>query len=159
MQQPGHTPAEILANLPEDRRALVQALRDVINANIPEGVEEGMQYGMIAWFVPHSVFPAGYHCDPRQPLPYVSVANQKGGVSLYLFCTYLDPAHTAWFAEAWKATGKRLDMGKGCVRIKRLDDVPLEVVAEALRRMPLETFLPTYEAQVPASARKKAKRG
>jgi hypothetical protein len=148
------SPAEYLAALPDDRKALVTALRDTIQRNLPEGYEAGMQYGMLGWYVPHSRFPAGYHCDPKQPVPFIGLANQKAAVSLYLFCVYLDAAQSAAFADAWKATGKRLDMGKSCVRIKKLEDVPLDVVADTVRSMPVDDFLARYTAQIPASAKK-----
>ena len=154
MQSAATTPEQYLAELPEDRRALVSALRQVVNANRPAGTVEGMQYGMLGWSVSREVFPAGYHCNPAQGVPYVSLANQKGGVSLYLFCIYVDAGLAAWFEQAWRETGKRLDMGKGCVRFKRLEDVPLELIGETLRRMPLQDFLATYQAGIPASKKK-----
>lgn len=157
MQSQAATPEHYLAELPDDRRAMVQALREVINANLPAGVEEGMQYGMLGWQVSLSTYPAGYHCNPRQGVPYASVASQKNKVSLYLFCVYVDAELSAWFEESYRQTGRKPDMGKGCIRFKRLDDIPLELIAETLRRMPLQDFLARYESQVPASARKKTK--
>ncbi len=152
---PPASPEAYLAGLPDDRRALVQHLRDVVNANLPEGIEEGMQYGMIGWFVPHALYPEGYHCDPAQPVPYVSLANQKGAVSLYLFCMYTDSELSAEFARRYRDfLGKKPNMGKSCVRFKRLEDVPDDLLAETLQRMPLQHFLDTYTAQIPPSARK-----
>ena len=157
MQSAAPTPADYLAALPPDRRELVSAIRDTINANLPEGYQEGMQYGMIGWSVPHARFPDGYHCDPRQPVPFVSLANQKGAVSIYLFCVYLGADLTEDFVAAWKATGKRLDMGKSCVRVKKLADVPLEVIGQTIRKLPLADFLARYQAQIPAASRKKGR--
>ena len=147
-----------LAALPEDRRRAISSVRAAIRKALPTGYAEGIQYGMIGWFVPHSIYPAGYHCDPKQPLPFASLASQKSHMAIYLFCTYLDEAQSNWFREAWLATGKRLDMGKSCVRFKRIEDVPLDVVAEAIRRVPVKAFIEQYERSVPAAkaAREKA---
>jgi hypothetical protein len=135
-----------LAALPEERRALVSALREAVNAHLPAGYAEGIQYGMIGWFVPHALFPAGYHCDPKQPLPFAGLASQKSSVSLHLMFLYGNAAETEAFVAAWKATGKKLDMGKACVRVKRLADVPLEVVGVAIARVPVATYIARYQA-------------
>jgi len=140
------TPDAYLEALPADRRELVGAIREVIRANLPAGYAEGMQYGMIGYFVPHALYPAGYHCDPAQPLPFAGIGSQKSHVGLYLFCVYLDPALTAWFTDAWRAAGKKLDMGKSCVRVKKLEDVPLGVIGELVRRVPVAAFVEHYEA-------------
>ncbi|MEQ9617350.1 MAG: DUF1801 domain-containing protein [Phycisphaerales bacterium] len=145
MQSKATTVTQYLKELPDDRRKAVKAVRDVIRKNLPKGYAEGMQYGMIGYFVPHSVYPDGYHCDPKQPVPFASVASQKNHISIYLMCIYSDPKHQEWFVKAWKAEGKRLDMGKGCVRFRKLEDVPLEVVGEAIRRVPVKDFLAHYE--------------
>ena len=140
------TVKEYLAALPEDRRDALETVRQTILDALPEGYEEGMQYGMIGYYVPHSLYPAGYHCDPKQPLPFAQLASQKRHMSLYLFCIYTDEALKAWFADAWKKTGKKLDMGKGCVRFRTLDDAPLDVIAEAVSRVPVQDFIASYEA-------------
>ncbi|MCC6907461.1 MAG: DUF1801 domain-containing protein [Phycisphaerales bacterium] len=142
-----------LQSLPPDRREAIQAVRDVINRNIDKQYAEGMQYGMPAWFVPRSVYPAGYHCDPKQPVPFASVASQKNHVAIYMFCIYCLPGEAEWFAQQWKATGKRLDMGKGCVRFKRLEDVPLDLIGEAVRRATITRFLEHYESVVKPGGR------
>ena len=98
--------------------------------------------------MPHSLYPAGYHCDPKQPLPYAGLASQSGHMSLYLMGVYFDPADAKWLATEWKKAGKKLDMGKSCIRFKKLDDVPLDVVAAAIRRMPLAKYVGMYEAQL-----------
>ena len=105
MQSKAATVEAYLAELPEDRRHILQAVREVILRNLPAGYEEGMQYGMIGYFVPHAVYPAGYHCDPKQPLPFAGLASQKNHVSLYLMCIYGDQAQRAWFEKAWAAAG------------------------------------------------------
>jgi len=157
MQSSATTVTQYLAELPPERRALVKALRTVIKKNLDPKVKEVMQYGMIGYAVPHSVYPDGYHCDPKQPLPFLSLASQKNNVSLYLFCLYCDEDEVERFREAWTKTGAKLDMGKSCVRIKSLDDVPLDVVGTTVKRMTLKKFIAAYEASLsaPRPARKK----
>ena len=149
---------EYLEGLPDDRRELVEALLTTIRENLDPRFEEGMQYRMPAFFLPHSEYEWGYHCDPKQPVPFASVANQKNAVSLYLFCTYLDEEEKARFVEEWKATGNRLDMGKSCVRIKKLEQVPLEVVGNAIRRMTADRFIERYDSSVPEKVKAKRKK-
>ncbi len=134
-----------LESLPEDRRKALRKVRAAVNRGLPKGYKEGIQYGMIGWFVPHRLFPAGYHCDPKQPLPFASLASQKNHMALYLMCVYGDAKHRAWFERAWKKTGKRLDMGKSCVRFKKIEDVPLDVVTETVARVPVAAFVAHYE--------------
>ena len=145
MQSSAKTVKEYLASLPADRRAAIQAVRQTILDNLDPTYEEGMQYGMIGYYVPHSVYPAGYHCDPKQPLPFVCLASQKNYMSLYMGCVYGDHELARWFREAWAKTGKKLDMGKSCIRFKKLDDLPLDVVGEAIARMPYKKLIEFYE--------------
>ena len=145
---------DYLASLPEDRREALQAVRKVILKNLPKGYEEGIQYGMIGYFVPHSIYPNGYHCDPKQPLPFASIASQKNHMGLYLFCVYCDPQGKERFVREWKASGKKLDMGASCVRFKKLEDVPLDVLGAAIKRVPVKDFIAVYESMIPASKRK-----
>ena len=147
------TVAQYLAELPHDRREALEAMREVILANVDGDIEEGMAYGMITYSVPHRVFPAGYHCDPRQALPYAMLASQKNHMAIYMMGLYIDADDTKWFEKAWKAAGKKLDMGKSCVRFKRIEDVPLDVVAEAIRRMPSPRYVAAYEAAYVVSGR------
>lgn len=147
--------ADYLSALPEDRRAALSAVRATIRSNLPPGYEEGMQYSMIGYFVPHSRYPAGYHCDPRQPLPFASLASQKNHMALYMFCLYTNPDYQAWFRQAWTNAGKRLDMGKSCVRFRTIDDVPLDVVGQAIRRVPVRALIEQYEAILAGSGRKR----
>src|SRR5271165_511062 len=116
--------AEYIKALPPDRRAAISAVREVILAHLPKGYAECMYYGMIGYVVPHSLYPAGYHCDPKLPLGYACLGSQKNHMALHLMTVYGDPATEKWFRKAWAATGKKLDMGKACVRFKKLDDVP-----------------------------------
>ncbi len=140
------TVAQYLASLPADRRAAMEAVRKVILANLDGGYEEGIQYGMIGYYVPHSVYPPGYHCDPQQPLPFASLASQKNHMAVYLMCNYCSPKENEWFLEAWAKTGKKLDMGKSCVRFKKLDDLALDVIGKSIARMPAVKFIANYEA-------------
>ena len=134
-----------LAELPEDRRAALSAVRAVILKNLPKRVSEGMQYGMIGYFVPHDIYPAGYHCDSKQPLPFASLASQKNHMALYLMSIYGDESEEAWLREAWTATGNRLDMGKSCIRFKKIEHVPLEVVGQVFARASVADYIARYE--------------
>lgn len=116
-----------------------------------------MQYGAIGYYVPHSRYPHGYHCDPKQPLPVVGLASQKNHMAVYLFCVYVDERAKNRFVEAYRATGKKLDMGAGCVRFKKLVDLPLEVLADTLRAVELEKFIERYEAALPDKIKAKRK--
>lgn len=152
MQSKPTTVEQYLAALPEDRRVAIAAVRDTILKNLDKEYQETLQYGMLGYSVPHSVYPAGYHCDPRQPLPFAALASQKGHMSLYMMGLYCgcgdgdgDNEQTRWFKESWLRTGKKLDMGKACIRFKKLEDVPLEVIGEAIRRIPARTYIARYE--------------
>ncbi len=149
------TPKEYLDSLPEDRRKAIRKVRAAVNKGLPKGYKEGIQYGFIGWFVPHSVFPDGYHCDPTQPVPFAGLASQKNYMSLYLMCIYGDQRQRAWFEKEWKKTGKKLSMGKACVRFKDVNDVPLDLITKAVARVPVKKFLAHYESVIPNSARKK----
>jgi uncharacterized protein YdhG (YjbR/CyaY superfamily) len=138
------TPEQYLAELPEDRRAAIQAVRDVILKNLPKGIEEGMQYGMIGYYVPHSIFPPGYHCDPKQPLPFASLASQKNHMAVYLCNIYQED--NTWFRQAYEATGKKLDMGAGCVRFKKLENLPLDLIGEVIAKYTVDEFIGKYQA-------------
>ncbi len=164
MQSKAKTVREYLASLPDDRRKALQAVRKVIRKNLGPGYKEGMQYGMIGYFVPHSVYPDGYHCDPEQPVPFAGLASQKNYMSLYLSSVYGSEGQEDWFRKAWAKTGKKLDMGKSCIRFKKIEDVPLEVVGRAIKRIPVKKFLKQYEdalagtAKAKPAARKKGKK-
>ena len=147
MQSKAKTVAEYLASLPTDRREVIAAVRKVILANLDSDYEEGMQYGMIGYYVPHRVHPDGYHCDPKQPLPFGGLASQKNHMSVYLMPVYGEAEGE--FRKAWLATGKKLDMGKCCVRFKKLDDVAIHVVGEAIARISVAEYVERYEASRP----------
>jgi len=142
------TVEEYLSELPEDRRAAIRAIREAILANLPDGIEEGMQYGMIGYYVPHSVYPKGYRCDPKQPLPFAALASQKNHMAIYMMGLYGDPHQAEWFRKAWTGAGQNLDMGKSCVRFKRIEDVPMDVVGEVVARVTTAQHIERYEAAV-----------
>jgi len=166
MQSNATTVGGYLNSLPEDRRAAIRAVRDVILKNLDSSYEEGMQYGMIGYYVPHRVYPKGYHADPKQPLPFAALASQKNYMSLYLmsvYCGCVDDSpgnqHAQWFRDAWEKTGKKLDMGKACIRFKKIDDLPLDLIGEAIRRVPASMyveFCETANANAASSPRSSA---
>ncbi len=138
MQSDAKTPEEYLTELEPKRREAISAVRDVILDNLPDGYEEVMQYGMISYVVPFSAYPETYN---GQPLMYIALASQKQYMSLYLTSVYADEAVSDWFRERYLATGKKLNMGKSCVRFRKLEDVPLDLVAEVAALTPLDRFV------------------
>ncbi len=157
MQSKATTAAQYLAELPADRRQEIQRVRAVIMENLDPRYEEGMQYGMISFHVPHSIYPAGYHCDPKQPLPFAGLASQKNYMSLYCMSMYDDGGDLSWFQKEWKKTGKKLDMGKCCIRFKRADDLALGLIGEAIKRMPVERWIEFYESEIRDSRKRTTK--
>jgi hypothetical protein len=165
MQSKAATVSQYLTELPADRREAITAVRNTILKNLDKGYTERMSYGMIGYAVPHSIFPAGYHCDPKQPLPFAGLASQKQHMSLYMMgiSVACDGEHVTdlvkWFKDAWAKSGKKpLDMGVACIRFKKLDDMPLDVIGEAIRRMPLKKFIESYERTLKTIAQAKAVR-
>lgn len=152
MQSKATTVKEYLENLPPDRRAAIEAVRKVILKNLDKKYKEGMQYGVIGYSVPLSVYPKGYHCTPNTPLPFAALANQKNYMSLYLMSVYCgcgpgNPGtdHGNWFREEWAKTGKKLDMGKSCIRFKKLEDLPLDLIGQAVKRVPVKAYVQFIE--------------
>jgi uncharacterized protein YdhG (YjbR/CyaY superfamily) len=137
------TPDEYIASLPEDRREAVAEVRRVIREHLPDGYTEGMAYGMIGWWVPLEMFGDIYN---GQPLGLAALASQKNHIALYLNNVYGDRELEAWFRERWARTGKKLDMGKSCVRFRRLEDVPLEVIGETIARSDLGSYVAQHRA-------------
>lgn len=148
MQSKAATVEQYLAELPDDRRTALQAVRRVILDSLDKDFEEGMQYGMIGYYVPHRIHPAGYHCDPRQPLPFGGLTSQKNYMSLHLMGLYGGTEEETRFRAAWAKTGKKLDMGKCCIRFKKLDDLALDVIAESIRRMPAKKYIERFTKAV-----------
>jgi Domain of unknown function (DU1801) len=158
MQSQAKTVSQYLKELPEDRRGAIAKVREVILKNMDPDLHEQMQYGMIGYCVPHSIYPPGYHCDPKQPLPFAGLASQKNHMSLYLCSAYGDQAQVNWLQQQFAQAGKKLDMGKCCIRFKRLEDLPLDVVGKAFSRISVAEFIGQHEAFVNAvKAAKKAK--
>ncbi len=157
MTSKAKTVEEYLGSLPEDRKAALSTVREVILAHLPEGYAECMQCGMISYVVPHSMYAAGYHCDPRQPLQYAALGSQKNHMAIYLCTVYGDPATRQWFRKAYQAAGKKLDMGKSCVRFKKLEDLPLEVIGQVIARTPVKNYLARVEQVLQRIPRKRTR--
>ncbi len=145
MQSQAATVADYLNELPDERREAIAKVRAVIRKNLPKGFTEQMGYGMIGYVVPHKLYPAGYHCDPKQPLPFAGLASQKNYMALYLMTVYQSPPMEQWLRQQFQASGKKLDMGKSCIRFKKLDDLPLDVIGEAIGRVSLADYIINYE--------------
>ncbi|MEA2339896.1 MAG: hypothetical protein QOE82_3903 [Thermoanaerobaculia bacterium] len=151
MQSTATNVSDYLASLPPDRRAAIEAVRKVILANLDKDYEEGMQYGMIGYYVPHRVYPAGYHCDKKQPLPFAGLASQKNYMAVYLMGLYTSGGENKlaeWFREAWAKSGKKLDQGKACTRFRKIDELALDVIGEAIRRLPAKKYIEEYEKRI-----------
>jgi uncharacterized protein YdhG (YjbR/CyaY superfamily) len=143
---------EYLENVPEDKKTAIEKLRKSILENLPKGFDERMSYGMIGYVVPHSLFPAGYHCDPKLPLPFISIAAQKNFVALYHMGIYASPDLHDWFVSEYPKHAKsKLDMGKSCVRFKKPDDIPYELIATLASKMTVEDWVSCYQTQLQAS--------
>lgn len=144
-----HTPEEYISQIEdESKKEAIIKLRKTIQANIPDGYEEGISYHMIGYCVPHSLYPAGYHCDPKLPLPFVSIAAQKNFVAVYHMGIYSDPTLLEWFvAEHAKRSSKKLDMGKSCIRYKNPDHIPYDLIGELMTKMSAQAWIDTYESQ------------
>jgi hypothetical protein len=153
MTAQAQSPDEYIESLPEDRREALRTVRDVILRNLPAGYEEGMAYGMIAYYVPLERFPDTYN---GQPLGLAGLASQKNYISLYLNSVYGDRETERWFRERYAASGKPLDMGKSCVRFRRLEDIPLDLIGETIARADLETYLDQYRAARGSSRKTRA---
>ena len=145
MQSKAATVDAYLRSLPADRRAAITAVRDVIPKNLDSGYEEGIQYGMIGYYVPLSAYPKGYHANPKQPLTFAVLGSKKNYMTLHLMAIYAG-ANAQWFRQEWAKTGKNMDVGKGCIRFKRADDLPLELIGEAIKRMPVQKWIAICEA-------------
>ena len=145
VQSKAKSVAEYMAGIPKEQRPIVEALRKAVRDNLDPKFTEGLQYGMLAWFLPHSVYPAGYHCNPEQPLPFVCLAAQKNYVSLYLFCVYVEGREIETFQKAWAKSGKKLDMGKSCVRFKKPEQIPFKLIGELVSKMSVDEWIALYE--------------
>ena len=141
------SPEQYINEAPEDRREALEKLRTTILENLPKGFQEGMGYGMIGYSVPHEIYPAGYHCDPKTPLPFMSFASQKNSINFYHMGIYADKQLYDWFvAEFPKHSKKKLDMGKSCMRFKKVEDIPFELLGELSKKMTPEQWISIYES-------------
>lgn len=142
-------PDDYLQQLPTERQAPMKQLRDTVLKNIPKGFKETISYGMLGYVVPHSTYPAGYHCDPKLPLPFVSIASQKNFVALYHMGIYANPALLKWFTDEYPKHSKaKLDMGKSCIRFKKPENIPFELIAELMQKMSVNDWTNMYESVV-----------
>lgn len=135
-----------IEQLPEDRKAAMQELRKIFSENLPEGFQECMSYGMIGYVVPHSIYPAGYHCDVKLPLPFLNLASQKSHIAVYHMGIYADSELLSWFQEEYSKQVKgKLDMGKSCIRFKKPELIPYNLFAELARKMSVQDWISIYE--------------
>ncbi len=145
MQSEAKTVAQYLESLSPERREAISTVRELILNNLPAGYVETMQYGMIGYVVPLKVYPAGYLNNKKVPLTYVALASQKNHMAVYLTNIYSDKATEEWFFAAYKATGKRMDLGKSCVRFSKLENLPLELIGQTVAKTPIDEFIALYE--------------
>lgn len=149
MKANGTTVEAILGNLPEDRAEPFNKLHEVIMANLPEGFEAAISYGGLGYVVPHTLYPAGYHCKPVEPLPFAGLASQKSSINFYHMGIYSDPALLDWFVNEYPKHSKRkLDMGKSCIRFKKFDEIPYELMGELMRKMSVADWIAIYESNL-----------
>ena len=145
------TPEECFESLPADRQEVMNRLYITITSNLPHGFDQGMSYGMLTWVVPHSIYPNGYHCDPKQALPFLSLASQKNFIALYHMGIYADKALYDWFvAEYPKHSKTKLDMGKSCIRFKKPENIPFDLLAELFQKMTPADWIMQYEKMLNA---------
>lgn len=149
MQSKATTVDQYLAELPEDRKAAMTELRKVISKNLPKGFSEGMGYGNMGWSVPHSFYPAGYHCDPKVPLPFLGIASQKNFIAVYHMGIYANPTLLKWFMDEFPKNSKtKLDMGKSCIRFKKPDQIPFKLIGELATKMTPKQWVDIYEKEL-----------
>ena len=149
MQYKANSPEDYISQVPEERQETLKKLRKTINQNLPKGFEEGIQYGMIGYYVPHSTYLDGYHCNPKEPLPFMSFASQKNSVNLYHSGIYAVPVIHDWFVSEYpKHCKRKLDMGKSCIRFKKLDEIPFDLIAELCKKMTVDEWINVYETNI-----------
>jgi len=149
MQYQANSPEDYINQVPEERQPVLHKLRSVITKNLPKGFEEGIQYSMIGYFVPHKLYPNGYHCTPNEPLPFMSFASQKNTVNLYHMGIYAKKELYDWFVNEYpKHCKRKLDMGKSCIRFKDLDDIPYNLISELASKMTVTEWISIYEQAI-----------
>lgn len=147
MSDVGTTVEGYIQQVPEDRRAAFEQLRQAILNHLPKGFVETISYGMIGYVVPHTTYPAGYHCSPKLPLPFINLANQKNFIALYHMGIYADPELLDWFVTAYPSHSKtKLDMGKSCLRFKKMDQIPFDLIGQLCQKMSPQDWIARYEA-------------
>jgi uncharacterized protein YdhG (YjbR/CyaY superfamily) len=140
------TPQEYIESLPDDRKVAMMELRQVISKNVPKGFKEEMSYGMIGYVVPHSIYPKGYHCNAKLPLPFLAIASQKNFIAMHHMGIYADAKLLNWFTDAYPNHSKfKLDMGKGCIRFKKPEQIPFKLIGELVSKMTVNDWIKTYE--------------
>ena len=148
MKATGNTVEEILTKLPEDRAGPFNKLHEVIVQNLPKGFEAAISYGGLGYVIPHTLYPAGYHCKPSEPLPFAGIASQKGSINFYHMGIYSDPKLLDWFVTEYpKHSKQKLDMGKSCVRFKKWDEIPYQLIGELMTKMSAAEWIEKYEAE------------
>jgi uncharacterized protein YdhG (YjbR/CyaY superfamily) len=148
MQSSAKTIEEYLSSLPEERKRSFLKLRETILNNIPKGFTEELSYGMLGYLVPHSIYPEGYHCNPKLPLPFINIASQKNFIALYHMGIYAKPELLEWFVTEYpKHSKQKLDMGKSCIRFKKMDDIPYDLIAALVQKMSVAEWINCYETQ------------
>jgi hypothetical protein len=146
MQYEAESVKDYISQLPEDRKAPVEKLRKTIERNLPKGFEQGISYKMIGFYVPHATYPDGYHCNPKDPLPFINIASQKNFVALYHSGIYAKKELHDWFVSEYpKHCTSKLDMGKSCVRFKKMEDIPYELIAELATKVTVDEWITIYE--------------
>ncbi|MDI5889458.1 MAG: DUF1801 domain-containing protein [Bacteroidota bacterium] len=149
MQSTATTVSAYLEEIPEERKDALKKLRATILKNIPKGFVEQMTYGMIGYVVPHSIYPNGYHCTPELPLPFISFASQKNFIAIYHMGIYANPELLNWFVTEYpKHSTQKLDMGKSCIRFKKANQIPFELIAELAQKMSVQEWITCYESQI-----------
>lgn len=152
MQSKATTPEQYISELPDDRKVVISKLRQTILENLPKGFEEQMNYGMLGYVVPHSIYPDGYHCSPELPLPFMSVASQKNFVALYHSGIYASKELYDWFVSEYPKYFKtKLDMGKSCIRFKKMETIPYELIGELCTKMSVKEWITLYEKNIKKS--------
>jgi uncharacterized protein YdhG (YjbR/CyaY superfamily) len=146
MQSRATTVDAYINELPKERQEAMTKLRKEIKKNLPKGFSEGMGYGMMGYSVPHSLYPPGYHCDPKQPLPFMGIASQKNFIAVYSMGIYADPKLLKWFTDEYAKAGVgKLDMGKSCIRFKKMDKIPYKLIGELGSKLTPQQWIETYE--------------
>lgn len=149
MTYKANSPEDYIAQIPEERQEILKKLRDTIRTNLPKGFEEGMLYNMIGYFVPLSIYFDGYHCNPKEPLPFINVASQKNSINLYHMGIYAKPQLLNWFVGEYPKHCKyKLDMGKSCIRFKKFNDIPFELIAKLCTKMKVKEWVSIYEKAI-----------